>query len=241
MRTRSLDEVLAATDTLALRIGTRATASAILLGCVILILIGAQSTLGSLRAMDRDIKEMNKQLVVANDGLVVLNGTMESLDPMSRHMKAIVTTVGRTSAEVKTSAKSINGLATTTEGLGTGLESIAASTTKMDTSLKGAADGTDQLGATVGTLNGKIKPLARTQHEMALETVRMRDGLDAMNSSVAYVIRILNYMTAPPSGGAFQVGADLPPESMPKIPGLRVQTDPIKVFPRGVWPVYTGP
>lgn len=241
VKTFSLEELSQRADALALGIGTKATASALLLACVVVILIGAQSLLGTVEAMDRDIKEMNEQMAIANGGLVVLNRTMDSVPPTSRHLGAIVKTVQDTSAQVKTSAGAIGTMADTTEQLNGQLGSIATSTSEMRASLEGAAGGTGTLATTIDSLNEDIVPLVRTQHDMYLGTKRMRAGLDSMNASLAYTIRIMNWIAAPPHGGPMTIRADLPKQTLPPVPGIRAEVKPLTVFRRNVWPVYTGP
>src|SRR4051812_5453557 len=91
--TRTAAQIAQQVDVLALTVGTKLSASALLLAGVIVILLGAQSLLGSLKSMDKDIAEMNKQMDVANSGLVVLNKTMTSVEPMANSMHAIVKTI----------------------------------------------------------------------------------------------------------------------------------------------------
>jgi methyl-accepting chemotaxis protein len=240
-RTYPLEEVTQRVDALALTIGTKATASALLLGCVVVILIGAQSLLSTLQGMDRDIKVMNEQLAIANGGLDVLNKTMDSLPPTAQHMSAIVKTVGDTDKQVRISGVALEKMTHTTAKMNSSLGSIAESTTAMRGSLEGASKGTDQLATTIDDLNGDIGPLVKTQHQMFLGTKQMRAGLDAMNASLAYTIRIMNYITAPPHGGGMTIRADLPKETLPPIPGIKAEVKPVPVFPRNAWPVYTGP
>lgn len=240
-RTFTLEELGERVDTLALAVGTKATASALLLACVVVILVGAQSLLATMEEMDRDIKEMNEQLAIANGGLDMLNTTMDSVPPTARHLGAIVKTVRGTSSEVKVSAKRIETMSGTTAQLNEKLASIAGSTGDMRGSLENAAAGTDTLSTTIGSLNENITPLVKTQHSMLLGTRRMRGGLDSMNASLAYTIRIMNYIAAPPAGGGMTIRADLPKSTLPPLPGLRAEVKPIPVFPRNVWPVYTGP
>lgn len=240
-RTFTLEELNERVDALALSIGAKASASALLLGCVVVILIGAQSLLGTMQAMDRDIKEMNEQMAIANGGLVILNKTMDSVPPTARHLGAIVTTVQDTSKQVKVSGDAIGTMSGTTATLNEQLASIAGSTTEMRGSLEGAAAGTDELATTIDTLNDDIGPLVATQHQMLLGTRRMRGGLDNMNASLAYTIRIMNYIAAPPHGGPMTIRADLPKQTLPPIPGIRAEVKPVPVFPRNVWPIYTGP
>jgi methyl-accepting chemotaxis protein len=227
-------------DALALRVGTRATASALLVACLVVIVIGAQSLLTTLEGMDRDIKEMNEQLAVANGGVDVLNKIMESLGPTSRHLDGIVSTVKVTDAGVASSATAIGTLATKTGDLDTKLGSIKSTTTDMRGSLESTATSTKELGGTISTLNTKIGPLVETQGQMLERTRTMRDRVDDMNGSLAYVVRILNYMTAPPTMQPFAVRMSLPPLS-PAIPGVRIEARPVSVFDRNAWPIYQGP
>jgi len=227
-------------DALALRIGTKATASTLLVACVVVILIGAQSLLGSMKQMDRDIQAMNEQLTIATQGLTILNKTMDSLPKTASSLDQVLLTVQQTGVEVKTSSGSITKLATTTEGLNGTLGTIAGNTTAMKGSLEGAASGAHGLTTSIDQLNTKLPKLVATQHSMYGQTRMMRGGLDSMNASLAYVIRILNFMTAPPSGQGMMVRADLPKETLPPIPGIRAETDPVPLFPRLSWPIYTG-
>ncbi|MCW2927930.1 MAG: hypothetical protein JWM86_1898 [Thermoleophilia bacterium] len=241
VRTFSLEELAQRTDALALTLGTKATASVLLLACVVVILVGAQSLLTTMESMNRDLKVMNEQLAIANGGLDILNKTMDTVPRTSRHLGAIVGTVKSTSTEVTTSAGHLHEMTGTTAKLNQQLTSIAGSTTSMRGSLEGASKGTDTLATTITSLNGNITPLVKTQHEMLLGTRRMRSGLDKMNSSLAYTIRIMNYIAAPPTGGGMTIRADLPKQTLPPLPGIRAEVKPIPVFQRNVWPIYTGP
>lgn len=240
-KTYSLEELSQRTDALALAVGTRVTASVLLLACVVVILIGAQALLSALQGMERDLDEMTEQLAIANGGLVILNETMDSLPGTAGHLSTIVTTVGDVSKEVKVSARSIGSVAGTTQELNGQLEGIAGSTTSMRESLESAAAGTEELSGTIGSLNANIDPLVKTQHEMLLGTMKMRAGLDGMNASLAYTIRIMNYIAAPPHGQGMMIRAELPKQTLPPIPGIRAEVEPIPVFPRNIWPIYTGP
>jgi methyl-accepting chemotaxis protein len=240
VKTYSLEELAQRSDALALAIGSKATASVILLACVAVILIGAQSLLGTMEGMNRDLKTMNEQMAIANGGLVVLNKTMDSLPNTSSHLTAITATVKDTKDQVAVSNKAIGEMEVTTEQLHAKVANIAGSTTKMRTSLESAAAGTDELAGTIDQLNGDIQPLVRTQHQMYLGTRTMRDKLDAMNASLAYTVRVMNYIAAPPTGGGMTMNADLPQSALPPIPGIRAEVEPLTVFPRFVWQPYSG-
>jgi hypothetical protein len=240
-KTYSLEEMSQRADALALAVGARATASVLLLACVVVILIGAQSLLSSLQGMERDLDEMNEQLAIANVGVDILDKTMDSLGPTSKHLETIVTTVGDVSKEVKISSTSIGSVADTTTQLNTKLGTIAGSTSSMRESLEGASAGTVELSTTIGSLNTNIDPLVKTQHQMLLGTMNMRRGLDGMNASLAYTIRIMNYIAAPPHGQGMMIRAELPKQTLPPLPGIKAEVEPIPVFPRNIWPIYTGP
>jgi methyl-accepting chemotaxis protein len=239
--TRTAAQVAERVDALALAAGVRVTASALLIACVVVIMIGAQSLLGTMQDMDRDIKLMNEQMAIANGGLIVLNDTMDSLPKTARHLSAIVKTVDATAKEVSASADSIEALDASTASLNDSISEINASTTAMTSSLTEVAGGTGALQGTIDTLNTEITPLAKTQNAMLGETQRMRGGVAGMNASLGYTIRILNYITAPPTGQGLMIRADLPKETLPPLPGLTATTEPIPVFPRNAWPIYTGP
>lgn len=238
--TRTAAEFAQKVDVLALNVGTKLSASALLIACVIVILLGAQSLLGALNHMSGDIKEMNHQMAIANSGLGVLNTTMNSVQPMASSMHTIVKTIDATGIEVNTSAKTIGMMASRTHQLRTGLGGIAGSTTKMRSSYDTMATDTQGLAKTISGLNTQITPLAATQHQMFQATSKMSGGLDTMNDSLAYVIRVLNYISAPPTGGALQLRVELPKEVMPPIPGIRAEVDPVSVFPRMSWPIFQG-
>lgn len=240
-KTMTLEELSARTDALALSIGSRITASVIMLACVVVILVGAQTLLATMEAMDRDLKELSEQLAMANVGLDVLNDTLDSVPPSARHVGAIRATLEETSKEVKVSVGHIDTMTGTTSQLNDQLGAIAGSTTEMRTSLEGAAGDAEQLSTTIGSLNGGLDPLVKTQREMLQGTRRMRGGLDGMNASLAYVVRIMNYIAAPPTGGGMTIRADLPKQTLPPLPGIKAEVEPVPVFPRNVWPVYTGP
>ncbi|MCB0877640.1 MAG: hypothetical protein KDC46_01480 [Thermoleophilia bacterium] len=240
-RTFTLDELAARGDALALSIGSKVTASTILLACVVVILIGAQTLLSTMDGMNRDLNEMNKQLAVATTGLGILNETMNSVPPQARHVSAIVGTVDETAKAVKVSRGHIETMTGTTAKVNEQLGAIAGSTQAMRSSLEGAAGDAKELSTTIGELNGQLDPLVTTQHQMLLGTRKMRSGLDGMNASLAYVVRIMNYIAAPPTGGGMTIKAELPRQTLPPLPGIKAEVDPVPVFPRNIWPVYTGP
>ncbi len=240
-KTFTREELAARADALALRVGTKVTTSAVLLAAVVVILIGAQALLGAMESMNRDVNEMNRQLAISNKGLAILNETMDSVPPTSEHMNAIVKTVAGTKRQVTVSATRIGKLRAQTEKINGQIGSITSSTTKMRTSLQSAGSDTTTLSKTITSLNQDIGPLVKTQHQLLTGTKNMRSGMDGMNASLAYVVRVLNYIAEPPTGGGMTIRADLPKQTLPPLPGIKAEVDPVNVFPRDVWPVYTGP
>jgi septal ring factor EnvC (AmiA/AmiB activator) len=227
-------------DTFALSIGSKITASSLVLACVLCVVLGATSLLSSLEEMDRDLKVMSKLLEDANSGLAVLNTTMDSLAPTTKSLDAIVVTVSKTSEQAKTSKAAISELGTTTTTLNEMLTGIEEETAAMSASEQELASSTEQLNATLTDLSTTVDPLATTQSGMLGEVKTMKTGIAGMNGSLAYTIRSLNYMTAPPTGQSFSLQVELDKKALPPIPGVKAKADPVVVFPRGSWPVYTG-
>ena len=173
--------------------------------------------------------------------LTIAVGAASLLDALPRtteSLKGVVGTVEATSKQVKTSSQAISGLSGQTRKMNVSLARIAGSTGAMRGSLETQVARTKQLNGTVGTLNQKLGPLVTTQGEMLQGTRRMERGLCAMNGSLGYVLRQLNYLTAPPIGGGFTVRVELDKKSLPPVPGVAAVTEPVQVFPRGAWPVY---
>ncbi len=226
---------------MALAVGSRITVSSLLVAAMLVLILGAASLLDTLKAMDRDLKVMSSQLTTANNGLAVLNKTMDSLPPTGQHLKKVVSSVEGTGTEVQKSGEAINGLNTKTGELNSMIGTIATGTGDMRGSMESVGQGTKQLDSTITALSGRIDPLAATQAGMLGEIKRMQGGVDGMNGSLAYTIRTLNYITAPPTPGGFTVRVELDKKALPPIPGVQARTDPVQVFPRNSWPVYYGP
>lgn len=228
-------------DAIALSLGSKLTVSTLMVACVLAIVLGAASILDSMQAMDRDLKVMSKQMAQAGDGLDTLNGIMNSLPPTTQHMDRIIVTVRDTSGQVEKSGAAIRKTNRQTAGLNTMIADIAGTTGRMRGSLQSVAGKTGGLDRTISTLNDKIPPLVKTQAGMIGHVSDMRDGMQGMNNSLALTIRQLNYITAPPHGGPFTVRVDLDKKALPPIPGLAATTDPVVVYPRGVFgPPYRG-
>lgn len=228
-------------DAYALSIGSRITVSTLMIACVLVIVAGASSMLSALTSMNEDLQVINKQLAVVNASNKVLNKTLDSMPPSSAALKQVVGTVRETAKQVDASGSQIQNLATTSGSLASVLADIATQTKSMGDSLKETDAGTDRLAGTVTELNKRIDPLVVTQHRTRQQIARMNSGLAGMNGSLGYVVRTMNFMTAPPTGQGFTMRVSVDKASLPPIPGLKAEVDPVEVFRRGVWPVYTGP
>lgn len=228
-------------DAYALSIGSRITVSTLMIACVLVIVAGASSMLSALTSMNEDLQVINKQLAVVNASNKVLNKTLDSMPPSSAALKQVVGTVRKTATEVSSSGTQIETLATTSGNLSSVLSDIAQQTQSMGNSLKQTDAGTGRLAGTVTELNKRIDPLVTTQRRTRQQIARMNTGLAGMNGSLGYVVRTMNYLAAPPTGQGFTMRVQVDKASLPPIPGLKAEVDPVEVFRRGVWPVYTGP
>lgn len=228
-------------DSYALSIGSRLTVSTLMLACVLVIIAGASSMLSSLKSMNEDLQVINKQLAIVNQSNVLLNKTLDSMPPSSAGLKTVVGTVRETAGEVGSSSTQLKSLAGTSTDLAGSLSEIAAQTKQLGSSLQKTDATTGTLGQTVTTLNQRIDPLVATQRRTRMQVAQLNTGLGGMNGSLAYVVRTMNYLTAPPSGQGFMAKVQVDASSLPPIPGLKAEVDPVEVFRRGVWPVYTGP
>lgn len=228
-------------DAYALSIGSRLTVSTLMLACVLVIVAGASSMLSALKSMNEDLQVINKQLAIVNQSNVLLNKTLDSMPPSSAGLKSVVGTVRETAGEVGASSTQIKNLAGTSTELATALSGIASQTQRLGTALQQTDATTGKLGQTVTTLNQRIDPLVATQRRTRMQVAQLNTGLAGMNGSLAYVVRTMNYLTAPPTGQGFMAKVEVDTASLPPIPGLKAEVDPVEVFRRGVWPVYTGP
>lgn len=209
-----------------------------MLACVLTIAVGAASLLDTVRAMDRDLEVMNEQLAAANEGTKLLNVYLASMPRTNTNLEQVVATVEQTSSQVATSKQSVGKLSSATVTMNDSLAAIAKSTGSMRSALEATEGHTGVLGSKIDELDGKLGPLVTTQRQMLGETRRMQTGMCAMNGSLAYVLRQLNFMTSPPNGGGFTVRVELDRTSLPPVPGIAAKAAPVEVFTRGAWPIY---
>lgn len=226
----------ARSDALALSIGARVTGSTLILACVLTIALGAASMLNALKSMDSSLQEMVEQVALTEQGTVLLDEAMDSLPPSAESLTAVTKTVKTTGGEVATSRKAIDSLAADTQKMSDDLAGIATGTAALDSSIGEVAATTGQLSETVTGLDKQLGPLVQTQSKMRRQTTVMRGGICAMNGSLASVVRMLNYLTAPPTGRGFTVRVELDKKALPG--PVKATADPVQVFQRGAWPVY---
>jgi hypothetical protein len=166
---------------------------------------------------------------------------MASMPRTNQKMSGILESVGDTKGEVARSKTAMAAMRTQTGQLVGILGKVATSTHGMRGAVEGLDSKTSKLVSIIDDMNTKVTPLAKTQHSMLGDVVAMKGGTVGMNNSLAYVIRQLNYMTAPPNGESFKMAVELDKKALPPVPGIVAKTAPIAVFDRGAWPVYTGP
>jgi archaellum component FlaC len=225
-------------DALALSVGSRLTMSTLIVASVITIAIGASALLSSLRSMSADLKIMHAQLDIAAEGTEVLNSRMDLVPKMAGQMEMVVGTVGQTQKQVKASRNSVEKMAQSSHRLRGRVDKVSSDTASMKKNIESVSAQTDPLAATVNKLDRKLDPLVAGQHSLIPLVNQSADYICAMNGSLGYVLRILNYLTAPPSGIPFTARVEMDESTLPKIPGLKLEKDPVKVFDRGSWPIY---
>jgi methyl-accepting chemotaxis protein len=231
---------MARLDALALTIGAKTTVGALVIASMLVIVLGAASMLETLTKMRDGLHTNLGQLQEANRGLDELNKTMDSVPPTADHMAAMVPIVRDTSKEMETSKLAMSQLQAGTTKLNGTIGDIAKGTGNMRVSLEKVDVGTSHLATTASSLNKLVARCAKAQAEMKNIVIGMQAATTNMNNSVAYVIRTLNYITAPPTGQSFMLRVDLDPKTLPPIPGVKATTDPVTAFQRGSWPVYKG-
>ena len=231
---------LSRADVMALALGARLGVGALLVACLLAVVMGASSILASMEQMEGDLQVMSENLAISQQGLDILNKTMASVPPTAEGMAGVVATVESLQAEVATSRTALNDLGLATDGVAESLDGIAANTERMAGSLDRVDASTEELGGTVNRLSTSIGPLVANQQKMRSSVVAMEQGTWAMNDSLAYVIRILNYMAAPPTGEPFTIRVDPDKRSLPNLPGLKVESDPVPVFDSPPWKPYGG-
>lgn len=227
-------------DSVALGIGSRIGVGALLIASLLALMLGAAAMLDSLKQQESHLRDMSKNLAVTQEGLVVLNKSMGSVPPTSTEMKKILATVDDVQVEMERSASTLSDISSTTAGLSGGLADIASSTNAMRASLESINTSTGQLTGNLTEVNQQLGPLVKVQDGMLNEVKVMRQGTRNMNASLLYVVRVLNYLSAPPAGGGFTASVEPSKAALPNLPGLKTETNAVEVFPRNVWQPYTG-
>lgn len=227
-------------DTFALTVGSKLTVSTLMIACVLAIVVGASSLLDSMQAMDKDLKIMSRHLETSNTGVAGLGQTMKSLPPTNEHLQSIVGTIDSTSAEVKRSGTALAKLNARTTTLNNMVSDIATATATTTEAHKSNVTEATRLSSTVDALAVQLPPVVGTQRSMLAMIRQMTTAMGDLNASLAYVVRTLNYISAPPTGRGFTANVELDKSTLPPVPGVHAKAQPVEVYPRNAWPVYRG-
>ena len=205
------------------------------------IVAASFSVLASVDHINASLTRLEGALVVATRGVDTLNARMTAVGRMARHMhRATVLTqdIGRSVGRSRGRIEQLQSGTARLDGLVGG---VSASTGRIGSSLAGLDSGTSALAGSVKAVGAGVTPLVGSTAGLHGSIGRMGGRIGDMNGSLRYVIRILNYMSAPPGGGPFSIRVVLDPAIVPKIKGIKITTDAIPVFSRGRFPRYTGP
>jgi hypothetical protein len=230
--------VVARGDALAMSLGSRVSVLTLVVASIVTIAIGAASLLGSLRDMESELKQMRGELAVAVDGTETLNVRMDNVPKMASQMEVITSTVDATAKQVTASKESVAAMADSAGNMSASVADVTTDTKKMAGHINAVSDTSEKIAGTVEKLDRQLVPLARRQRSLVGSASQTADYLCTMNGSLAYVLRITNFLTKPPTGGPFTSRVEIDKAALPPIPGVKATAAPVKVFERGAWPVY---
>jgi hypothetical protein len=205
------------------------------------IIAGGVSILHSVRGINHSLVRLEAALGTANASVDALNHRMNAIGRMDADLARARTLTDGIGGSVARSRARIRALRSGTAGIDAALARVASSTDRINGSLQGIDSQTGGLATSVAAVGRTITPLIGTNRALRRSVTSMRSGVSDMNGSLRYVIRVLDYMTAPPGGGPFSIDVRLDPALIPKVKGLTVTSAPIEVFRRGQWRPYTGP
>jgi hypothetical protein len=223
------------------RLGAGAGLVVLALLTALTLVIGAASILHSVDNVNGNLGRLEGALGTANASVDVLNRRMSAIDRIDRDMLRARVLTARIGTSVGSSRRRIRGLRTGTARIDAALARVASSTDRVNAQLAGIDGQTASLAGSVGAVGRTVTPLLATNRSLHGSVLSMRSGIGEMNGSLRYVIRVLDYMAAPPAGGSFSINVRLDPRLLPDLKGLTVKTDPIAVFRRGQWKTYGGP
>jgi len=206
----------------------------------VLTLSGLQM-LAALDSTDRSLGRMEASLVQINGGVDAMNDSQTGLVRIDGSMATLAASTDQIATSVARSREQIGSLAAGTRRIDRLVGAVDASTRTITRRLGDVDAGTGTLAGSVSTLGSTVTPLVASTASVRGSVDAMGDGIDGMNGSLRYVIRVLNYLAAPTGGGDFNVEVTLDPRMIPDIGGVSLRVDPVTVFHRNAWKQYAGP
>ncbi len=205
-----------------------------------LVLTGWQ-VLHAISSTDDHLGQMEASLVQINGAVDRMNASQEGLVRIDAALGTLSETTRTIGGAVGESRTRIGGLSNATARIAALVGKVDASTGAITAQLAEVSIRTGALARSVDALGVTVTPLVASTASVRTSVDGMGTGIAGMNGSLRYVIRVLNYLGAPPGGGGFSVRVRLDPRSLPAIPGVKIATDPVPVFTRNRWRPYTGP
>jgi methyl-accepting chemotaxis protein len=206
----------------------------------VLTLSGLQM-LAALDSTDRSLGRMEGSLAQINGGVRAMNDSQNGLTRIDASMGTLAASTDRIATSVARSKTQIAALAAGTRRIDRLIGAVDESTRTITTRLGAVDTGTATLASSVTALGGTVTPLVDSTASVRRSVDAMGAGIDGMNGSLRYVIRVLNYLSAPKGGGGFAVRISLDPRMIPDIGGVELNVDPVGVFARNRWKTYAGP
>ena len=197
--------------------------------------------LAAISSTDENLGRMETSLVQINGAVDRMNASQDALVRIDASLGTLGETTRTIGSSVAESRTRISGLADATARIAALVGKVDASTGAITAQLDEVSSRTAALGRSVDALGSTVTPLVSSTSSVRASVDGMGKGIAGMNGSLRYVIRVLNYLAAPPKGGGFSVRVRLDPRSLPAIPGVKIVTDPVPVFSRNRWTPYTGP
>jgi uncharacterized protein YoxC len=211
------------------------------IGAALALTVSGLQMLAALDSTDRSLARMETSLVRIDQGVAAMDASTTGLEQIDTSMDALGSSTSTIALAVAESRRRIGGLAESTRRIGLLVGAVGSTTNTIDGQIAGVSGETSTLSTSVARLAGTVTPLVASTASVRRSVDSMAGGINGMNGSLHYVIRVLDYLAAPPAGGGFSVRVTLDPRSIPPVPGIEVATAPVGVFTRHRWQGYTGP
>jgi methyl-accepting chemotaxis protein len=196
--------------------------------------------LSAIGSTDDHLGRMEASLVQINGAVDRMNASQEGLERIDVSLGTLGATTDTIGKGVAESRSRIGGLSDATSRIASLVGQVDSSTRSITAQLAVVSTRTATLARSVDALGTTVTPLVSSTASVRASVAGMGKGIAGMNGSLRYVIRVLNYLAAPPGGGGFSVRVNLDPRSLPDLAGVIVRTDPVPVFTRNRWKPYTG-